>query len=128
MKASPFVVIVSHENLSFEIKSLVEKLTHTNDIIHCYTNQKESLEILEKQILDDISHAQPKHILLLADLVGGSCWFLANKIKKSLPETVVIGGVNIPLMVSFLMNYEKMEWEQLINKIVEDGRKGIIVR
>lgn len=128
MTASHFVAIITHGNLGCEIKNVIDKLVHPLDHVHCYSNQVDSLELLEEKIRTKISEQQAEHVLLLADLVGGSCWLLANRIKQSVPGATVIGGLNIPLMISYHMNYENFEWNALIDKIIEDGKRGMIVR
>jgi len=128
MKASHFVGLVSHGELSCAIKNVIEKLLPPSGIVYCYSNQTESLETIESTIVEDISQSGAQHILIMVDLVGGSCWLLANRLKKTYPKAVAMGGMNVPMVISFLMNYEQLEWEQLIEKVTEDGRKGIIGR
>ena len=128
MTTSYFVALVTHGNLGCEVKTVIEKLVHPLDHIFCYSNSVDSLDVLEEKILTKISETKAEHILLITDLMGGSCWLLANRIKKSIPEAKVIGGLNVPLLVSYLMNHDKLEWNELIDKMVEDGKKGMIVR
>lgn len=127
MTETHFLAIITHGNLSCEIKNVMEKLVQPTDHVYCYSNQTESLDQLEEDILAKIEKSKANRVLLISDLVGGSCWLLANRIKRIHPDAVVIGGVNIPLLVSYHMNLENLEWNALIEKIVEDGKKGILV-
>lgn len=123
-----YLAIITHGKLSCELKSVIEKLVQPMNHVYCYSNQTESLEYLEEEILAGIEKTAADRVLLISDLVGGSCWLLANRIKKIRPDAVIIGGVNIPLLVSYHINHEHLQWNALIEKIVEDGKKGILVR
>ena len=48
-------------------------------------------------------------------------------IAKAHPEIITIGGVNLPMVISLIINHEKLEIEQLTDKIIEDSKKGIKV-
>ena len=128
MSPSHYVAIITHGNLGCEIKQVIEKLVHPLDHVHCFSNQVDSLDILEQKILTAVSKCKPEHVLLIADLMGGSCWLLANRLKRNIPEAAVIAGINIPLIISYHMNHENLEWDELITKIIEDAKKGIVVR
>lgn len=128
MSVSHFVAIITHGDLGCEARNVSDKLVHSLDHIFCYSNQVDSLDVIQKNILTVISEKQPEHILILTDLMGGSCWLLANRIKQQIPEATVISGLNIPLLISYKINHDKLEWDDLIRKITEDGIKGIVVR
>ena len=59
------------------------------------------------------------------DLIGGSCWSLANMIAREHPEIKIIGGVNLPMVISLIINHKKFEIDRLTEKIIEDSKKGI---
>ncbi|HID39956.1 MAG TPA: hypothetical protein EYP36_10650, partial [Calditrichaeota bacterium] len=95
--------------------------------VKSYSNLELSLEEIEKQIREDIEKQKPEKIIIFVDLAGGSsCWFLAHRLKKGNEDVTVVAGVNVPLIVSYQMYIERLEWKDLIEKIVEDGKKGII--
>jgi mannose/fructose-specific phosphotransferase system component IIA len=128
MSVSHFVAIITHGHLACEAKKVSDKLINPLDHVHCYSNEAESLEVLEEKIIKAIRKKNPQHILLISDLMGGSCWLLANRIKHHIPGATVLSGLNIPLLISYNINHEKMEWDELIRKIEEYGKKGIAIR
>ena len=46
-------------------------------------------------------------------------------ILKEHPEIIIIGGVNLPMILSLIINYGNLPAERLVNKIIEDSKKGI---
>jgi mannose/fructose-specific phosphotransferase system component IIA len=120
--------LITHGDLGRCLIRISEKLVSQKTTISFYSNQEKTLEEIEKEILTKIEKNNTKHNLFFIDLAGGSCWMLANRLKRNNPNMAVIGGVNIPMLVSFQMNCSKMDWNDLLNKLVEDGKKGIVLR
>ncbi|MGD9488194.1 MAG: PTS sugar transporter subunit IIA [Calditrichaceae bacterium] len=120
--------IITHGDLSRELKNVADGLVGKIENEFFFSNKTKSLESIESEIEQKIEEIKPEKLIFFIDLVGGSCWVLANRIKKSRPEAVVVGGVNVPMLVSYHSNHERMDWEQLIAKIMEDGKKGILIR
>ena len=50
------------------------------------------------------------------------------RVKKNNSDAVIITGINIPVLVSFVNNYERMPWNELLDKIISDGKKGILIK
>lgn len=128
MSSNNLCFVISHGNLACSLKKVAEQLAVPQTNLLCYSNQILALEEIEKQICSKIDSARTEKILIFTDLVGGSCWLLANRIKQSYQSTRIIGGVNVPMIVSFFVNYNNLSWDQLTRKITEDGRKGIVIR
>ena len=63
--------------------------------------------------------------MLFVDLVGGSCWRAALNIKKDRENIAVIAGINIPGLVSFSSNLDRMDWQELLEKVEQDAIKAI---
>ena len=128
MSANHFVCLITHGNFAECLKKLAEKLVTPAVDIQTYTNLTLSLEEIEKDILEKIEQIKPDKSLILVDLAGGSCWMSASRIKRDNPDIAVIDGVNVPLIVSYHINSTNLQWNDLLSKIVEDGKKGIITR
>lgn len=119
------IFILTHGDLAFSLKNTVENIIGKQPPIFPYTNKIDTLPLLFEKINNHLHELNTKNLYLFVDLVGGSCWSLANMLKKENPGLVVLGGVNIPMIVSFLINYENLDQTNLIIKIMEDAKKGI---
>jgi len=120
--------LITHGNLACSLKEVSEKLIKPAADIHCFSNQEIALEEIESHIKGLIREMQPQRIIVFVDLVGGSCWFSANRLKHEFPQLVIVGGVNVPMLVSFHMNLQRLSWETLMEKIVADAKKGVVLR
>jgi len=120
--------VITHGSLACCIRDVAEKLIVPATELLCYSNTECTLEKIESDIQSQIEENKPDRVLIFTDLVGGSCWISANRIKKSDENIAIIGGVNVPMLVSYFVNYERLEWTALIEKISADAIKGVVVR
>lgn len=120
--------VIAHGCLACCIKDVTEKLILPSTELICYSNEEWTQEKIEEEIQALIDEQKPDKVFIFTDLVGGSCWISANKIKKTDENITVIGGVNVPMLVSYFINYERLECSALIEKISADAIKGVVVR
>ncbi len=119
--------ILAHEDFAKSLKSTAEKITGPQPNIFPYSNKIDSLQIIFKKINEQVAILQSNRIYIFVDLIGGSCWSLANMIAKEHPDIIVVGGVNLPMVISFIINHDKLDTALLCEKIIEDSKKGIKV-
>jgi fructoselysine and glucoselysine-specific PTS system IIA component len=117
--------ILAHEDFAESLKITAEKITGLQPNIFAYTNKIDSLPVIIEKINKKLASIQSDKIFVFADLIGGSCWSLANMIAREHPEVKIIGGVNLPMVISLIINHEKLVIDQLTEKIIEDSKKGI---
>jgi len=117
--------ILAHEDFAESLKITAEKITGLQPNIFAYTNKIDSLPVIIEKINKKLASIQSDKIFVFADLIGGSCWSLANMIARDHPEVKIIGGVNLPMVISLIINHEKLVIDQLTKKIIEDSKKGI---
>ena len=121
------VFILTHEDLSYSLVRTVEKIVGKQENVYPFSNKTEASSILFQKITDQIKALNKEHYIMFVDLVGGSCWSLANMIHNKNPYLTVIGGVNLSMLVSFFVNHKQMEYSDLIDKVVADSHRGIIL-
>ena len=63
--------------------------------------------------------------IVFTDLQSGSCGFAARRSIQSNPSLVVICGVNLPMLLEFVMRREQMPLEELVPFLLKKGRAGI---
>jgi len=123
-----FTAIITHGDLSKSLDQVTNHLIVSSTKIYNFSNKKLTLEQIENEIAKERERLQPEKSVLFVDLVGGSCWILANRIKQNSPDIAVIGGVNMPMLISYHLNYNRLGWNELLDKIVSDANKGIVKR
>lgn len=120
--------VITHGSLACSLKEVTENLGVHSTGLMCFSNQEMDLEEIEISIQKLISQNKPQKTVLFVDLMGGSCWLSANKIKYNQENVTIISGVNIPMLVSFYTNINRLPWDELIEKILFDARRGMVVK
>lgn len=128
MTAKYLTCIITHGTLACSIRKAAEHLTTPPSEVYCYSNQESVLEEIEASIIEITEEKKPDHLMIFVDIFGGSCWIAANRIKHKAENTSIISGVNIPMLVSYFLNYQRLDRDTLIEKIVSDAKKGIVSR
>ncbi len=128
-----YVVIVSHGMLAPGLHDAVKMLAG-----------EDSPEVLSTSLLNGmgadeyadnfrklISVVGPEdEIILFADLVGGSpLSFAANVLAEEglLGRTLMIGGMNLPLVLTTVLSKDMMELEDIKTEILPDAVEGLKV-
>jgi mannose PTS system EIIA component len=62
--------------------------------------------------------------ILFTDLSSGSCGFVAHRLTHTVPGMVVVSGVNLPLLIDFVMNRER-PLEELVPRLLARGRAAM---
>lgn len=128
MSKNYYTAIITHGDLAKSMEQITKHLIVSATEVFYYSNKELTLEDIEKEIEIDRERIQPEKSVFFVDFVGGSCWILANRIKKNSSDIAILGGVNMPMLVSYHLNYNRLEWNTLLDKIVSDGNKGIVKR
>ncbi len=120
--------IITHGSLACSLKEVSENLGVPSKELMCFSNQETDLESIEASIQKLITQNKPQNIILFVDLMGGSCWVSANRIKHNQANVTIISGVNVPMLVSFFVNVKRLPWSELMAKIELDAKRGVVVK
>ncbi|MBU2530950.1 MAG: hypothetical protein KKD35_07935 [Elusimicrobia bacterium] len=63
--------------------------------------------------------------IFLIDMPGGTPMNIVLPIVKDIPQTAVICGLNINMLTSAFSYREKLSFDALVEKIMDDGKKSI---
>ena len=62
--------------------------------------------------------------IVFTDLQSGSCGFAARRCVQEMPQLVVISGVNLPILLEFVMR-RQLPLDQLVPFLLSRGRAAI---
>ena len=119
--------ILTHGDLAEELKQSAQKLMPLYFPIFAFSNKILTMENILLEMEKQFAQYNPERVVLFVDLLGGSCWHAAMNFKKKYPQVAVITGVNIPSLISFNTNFERLDWADLLQKVEEDSKKAIKV-
>ncbi len=118
-------IIITHANLAAELNVALQKLMPTEIPVLTYSNQTQDIDDIVGEVQEEIDKLNPEKAVIFVDLVGGSCWRAALCIKKDRENIAVLAGINIPGLVSFATNVDRLGWSELLEKIEQDAIKAI---
>jgi mannose PTS system EIIA component len=119
-------IILTHGNLATSLKDTVEQMMGKQVGMMIISNQGKDPEGLLSRLEELVSKSKSKEIFLFVDLYGGSCWQAAKKFSSKRGDVVLITGVNLPMLVQFLSKRERLDKFELLEKVVESGKGGIV--
>jgi mannose/fructose-specific phosphotransferase system component IIA len=62
--------------------------------------------------------------IVFTDLPSGSCGFVARRLLQGRSDLVVVSGVNLPLLVEFVMN-RQLSLAELVPRLLSKGRAAM---
>lgn len=123
------VVVITHGDFGAYLIEAAETIigAQTEGIKNIAVSPKLPLEKIKSRIEDVIKEMQSKDgIVFLIDMPGGTPMNVVLPLVKDLPKSAVICGININMLLSAFNHRKNMDFESLIRKIIEDGKKAIV--
>jgi len=118
-------LLVTHGNLASGLKDAVEQMLGQQEGFLTLSNSG----LAGKDLVDRISQILEKQnhpsTILFTDIYGGSCWRSSRFVASQNSKVALITGVNLPMLLTFFTNRHKLEFDQLLTKVVQTGEEGI---
>jgi mannose PTS system EIIA component len=124
MSETPAVrgVLLGHGDMPFGVADAVRQITGAGeDVLSPLSNRGMSPESLSEAVRSLVGDAPA---ILFTDLQSGSCGFVARRLSQQHPQLVVISGINLPLLLEFVMQ-RHLPMEQLVPRLLGKGRAAI---
>ena len=119
-------VIATHSKLAIGLLSTIEFIAGKQKNITCFTAYVDHCLDFENKIDDYISNSKADHIIITTDIFGGSVNNHLLELTKSDARIHLICGVNLPLILSLIVNVKGKEIDNEIKISVSEAQKGII--
>jgi len=117
-------LLVGHGNFARSLLSVAEAISGPVDDIPCLSNEGRSPERLAAEIKSGLDRLGLP-ALLLVDVANGSCFAAARRASRGLRDAHLLTGVNLPLLLTFLQNRDRLGVEELVAHVLERGRTGL---
>lgn len=115
-------LVLAHASLAAALISATRKICGCEtEALRPLTNEGRGPEALLDGVRQALGEAPA---LLFTDLGSGSCTLAARKILLERPETGLITGVNLPILVDFVFHRD-LPLPELTERLLEKGRAGI---
>ena len=115
-------LVVAHSSLAAGLVAAARQISGADEaVLQPLTNEGRGPEGLMDALRDAIGDAPA---ILFTDLGSGSCAFAARKLAVNRPNTAVVCGANLPVLLDFVF-HRNMPLPDLVARLVEKGRTGI---
>jgi mannose/fructose-specific phosphotransferase system component IIA len=114
-------LLVAHGTFSAGMLDAVRRITGIEGALTPVSNSGLGPDALAQAILERLE-AGPA--ILFTDLKSGSCGMAAHRLLRERGELSVVSGVNLPLLLDFVM-HRNMPLSELVTRLVEKGRAAI---
>lgn len=84
-------------------------------------------EALVARIREIIEESQAEYIFLFVDYFGSSCSLNCSRAVRGMDNTIVISGVNLPIILDFATKRGTMKPEEIVMNLVKRGQESVKV-
>ncbi len=120
-------ILLTHGNLGEAFVKTAERIIgpvkSLSNISSTGMSPKDLKMHLEKMVQND--DEKNSTCLIFVDLKGGHPWHVACRIVRENPNVSVISGVNLPMLLSFLIKRENLSLSELLQQLKTDAHRGI---
>lgn len=120
-------LIVTHADLAQALVRAAERVVGPIEDVTLLSNEGLSREDLESAIEERVER-WPQGGLLLTDFWGGSCHTCGASAARRHGEVAIVTGVNLPLLLDYLHNRDRLPVGELAERLQQKGRDSIRVQ
>ncbi len=117
-------VVLGHGGMATGLVDAVRRIAGVEaDVLIALSNEGKGPEALRDELART---AGPGPALVFTDMHSGSCALAARLVCRSRDSTVVVCGVNLPMLLEFVFNRE-LPLDELVPRLVAQGRAAVTV-
>ena len=115
-------VVLGHASLATGLISCVRQIAGAEEeALIALSNEGCGPETLQSRLNEALGDGRA---IVFTDLGSGSCAFAARRVAMERPNTGIITGVNLPILLDFVF-HRTMPLGELVDRLVEKGRTGV---
>ena len=122
------LVVITHGEFGAYLVEAAEGIVgvQREGVKNISVSQRMSLEKVKSLIESGVAEMKsPDGIVFMIDMPGGTPMNVVLPLVKDLPNTAVICGVNINMLTSAFSYRQELDFDGLVKKTLEDGKKAI---
>ena len=115
-------LVVTHASLAEGMVRSVRQIAGVgDDALGWVSNDQRGPDALRAAVHEALGNGPA---LVFTDLPSGSCAFTARKLSLDRPQTAIVCGVNLPMLLDFVFHRE-LPLPELVDRLVAKGRAAI---
>ena len=117
-------LIVTHGDLGLELIASARLIAGGEVVIDALSNSGRGSRELAAAIAEWLD-AERAPATVMVDEARGSCGTAAQLAAAGRQDCWILGGVNLPMVVTYLSRVGQLEGEELVNKIHDRAREAV---
>ena len=120
-------ILLTHGPIGDALIEAVAGITGFSEGLHALSVTNMSIAEITARLLSLVNAPQEKQdgVIIMASLKGGSCWNVSVSVALQRKNVYVVSGVNLPMVISFMMKRDNLDIETLVQTLEKDGLRGI---
>ncbi len=119
-------IVLTHGHIGTSLINAAESILGEIDNIHALSTKGLSLQDINTKLRQIVSTENwADGTIIMASLMGGTCWNSGVGLARQLPHIEVISGINLTMLISFLSKRDQYSVSDLIQIIQKDAIRGI---
>ena len=118
-------LLVTHGDLARALLETAQGIVGSVEGVETLTNHGLSRDRLAQAVEERVAAWAGEGGVVLTDIMGGSCTQAALLGVAEGRQVAVISGVNLPMLVDFLVNRGAYDVSRMSERLVEKGRNGV---
>lgn len=118
-------ILVTHGTLGQALYDAAASVMGQQECVDILSNSGLSLEQIQTRVRERVT-SEPT--VIMVDLCGGSPFMACCSLSGLSAETVIVSGVNLPMLLSFFTKRDKLPLTELAATLERDAMRGILFR
>ena len=118
-------IIIGHGSFAHAMVDTAEKIVGKQSDIEVISNIGFSSATLCDKITEVINNNRNQETIIFVDLPGGSCSMSCYSLLKDSGDLNIICGLNLPMLIEFLILRERHSAQELVPILIKKGRDNI---
>lgn len=120
-------VVIAHGQLGKALIDAAVGIMGNLDGLYDLSVTDMSVTDIEQRLNSIVTHPSDDvdGIVIMACLRGGSSWNVSAAVAQNKDHVRVIAGANLPMILSFITNRDRLDLDELMDKVQADSCKSI---
>jgi len=118
----PIGIVIAHGTLA---EGLVDAVRQISSIEPGVLIPLSNRGLSPDAVVEAVEHAAAgRPVVVFTDMLGGSCTYAARRFAHARPDIIVVGGVNLPMLLDFVLHRE-LPPAELLERLLTRGRPSV---
>lgn len=119
-------ILVTHGQLGAEMLKAAGRIYGEPEDFVALSNEGCGIDSLRGHLADALGAAEDP-VFVFVDVLGGSCCHAGLALREVDPRIRLIAGVNLPMILEFLHHRDRVDVEELLERVLSRGRAAVRV-